>query len=300
MNIRNRITQFLWTLVAHIRCSKGNILIGRVSGAGPAQEITIGSGLSISGTTLSATGSEGPPILIRTSLQGPPTVPQYIDVVSIDIGSASYDPAGRIPFLEMESGAPKFYRGGNYPTVTVFWDGTTWFTSVSINEAAGVQWFGDGGEIGAVPQFDWLQDSGGDFTPSGGIEITYGPQVSADFVGQWCRVGDASPFDWYQWDGEFWVKQLQNSEGLLTVSELTATSIVRTGSIQLLSFGSGYYGYLYAPNGMTQNAGYQLPQKSGWVGILDGYANSAAANAAVSVGDSWWDTTLKKVRTRMS
>lgn len=59
MSIRNRITQFLWTLVAHIRCSQGNVLIGRVAGPGPAQELTIGSGLLITGTTLSATGGGG-------------------------------------------------------------------------------------------------------------------------------------------------------------------------------------------------------------------------------------------------
>lgn len=63
MNIRNRITQFLWTLVAQIRCSQGNILLGRVAGPGPAQELTIGSGLQITGTTLSATGGGGGGVL---------------------------------------------------------------------------------------------------------------------------------------------------------------------------------------------------------------------------------------------
>lgn len=57
--IRDRITQFLYTLVTQIRCSKGNILLGRVTGAGAAQEITVGSGLSLTGTTLSATGGGG-------------------------------------------------------------------------------------------------------------------------------------------------------------------------------------------------------------------------------------------------
>lgn len=52
MSIRNRISQFLKSIF----CSKGGILLGRVAGPGPAQELTIGSGLQITGTTLSATG----------------------------------------------------------------------------------------------------------------------------------------------------------------------------------------------------------------------------------------------------
>ena len=43
-----------------------------------------------------------------------------------------------------------------------------------------------------------------------------------------------------------------------------------------------------------------IPDVSGKVCILPTYADSTAANAAVSVGDVWWDTTLKKARTRMS
>lgn len=70
MNIRNRITQFLWTLVANIKCSKGNILLGRVTGAGPAQELTIGSGLQITGTTLSATGGGGTGTISPSDIPG--------------------------------------------------------------------------------------------------------------------------------------------------------------------------------------------------------------------------------------
>jgi hypothetical protein len=45
---------------------------------------------------------------------------------------------------------------------------------------------------------------------------------------------------------------------------------------------------------------YSLPQASGTLGVLRNYVDSASANAAVSVGDAWWDTTLKKVRVRLA
>lgn len=54
MAIRDRITQFVTYLVKQIQCSQGGILIGRVTGDGKAQEITVGSGLTLSGTTLTA------------------------------------------------------------------------------------------------------------------------------------------------------------------------------------------------------------------------------------------------------
>lgn len=56
MAIRDRISQFVTYLVKQIKCSQGGILIGRVTGEGKAQEITVGSGLTLSGTTLTVTG----------------------------------------------------------------------------------------------------------------------------------------------------------------------------------------------------------------------------------------------------
>lgn len=43
-----------------------------------------------------------------------------------------------------------------------------------------------------------------------------------------------------------------------------------------------------------------FPDQDGVVGILPNYNDSATANANVSVGDAWWDNTLKKVRVRLS
>lgn len=63
-SVRDRITQLQTYLVNQIRCSKTNVIIGRyATGPGPAQELTIGSGLQITGTTLSATGGGGGGIL---------------------------------------------------------------------------------------------------------------------------------------------------------------------------------------------------------------------------------------------
>ena len=53
--IRDRINQLQAYLVKQIRCSKGGILLGRETGAGPAQEIDIGSGLTLVDGVLNAT-----------------------------------------------------------------------------------------------------------------------------------------------------------------------------------------------------------------------------------------------------
>ena len=54
MAIRDRITEFVTYLSRQVYCSKGGIVLGRVTGDGPTQEITVGSGLTLSGTTLTA------------------------------------------------------------------------------------------------------------------------------------------------------------------------------------------------------------------------------------------------------
>jgi hypothetical protein len=53
-------------------------------------------------------------------------------------------------------------------------------------------------------------------------------------------------------------------------------------------------------SGLSASRGATAPDASGTLGVLRAYANSTAANAAVSVGDAWWDTTLKKARVRLT
>ena len=54
--IRDRIQTFKLFLASQIGVSSGNVLLGRAVNSGTAQELTIGNGLVITGTTLSATG----------------------------------------------------------------------------------------------------------------------------------------------------------------------------------------------------------------------------------------------------
>jgi hypothetical protein len=219
--------------------------------------------------------------MTRTAAQGPPTNPQYLDVTAIGIGWSSYDPTGRIPFLEMEAGAPKYYRGGAHPKVTVFWD-TGWFTSVTINDATGVQWFGDGGVIAAVLEYDWIPDSGGDFTPTGNLEMALGPQVEPAYIGQWCRVGDAAPFDWYQaetltsWvNRTAWVIDLLATGGDgLGIHELCINSAGGTSGILNLYSDSGYRAQIYAPISYTANRTLEAPDIEGVLAVF-GAVNTA-------------------------
>lgn len=54
--IRDRITQFINTYVRQIYVSRGGVLLGRGTGAGPAEEIIIGAGLTLTAGTLTAAG----------------------------------------------------------------------------------------------------------------------------------------------------------------------------------------------------------------------------------------------------
>lgn len=213
--------------------------------------------------------------ITRTAAQGPPTNPQYMDVTGIGIGSASYDPTGRIPFLEMETGAPKYYRGGAYPTVSIFWDGSTYYTSVAINDAIGVQWFADGGEISPVPEYDWTPDSGGDFTPTGYLEMARGPQLEAAYIGQWCRVGDASPYAWYQAETlTSWINRTEEIALFLAlagdglgVHEIHINSAGGTSGQLSLWSDSGYRTQMFAPIAYTADRVVETPDGDGTMGL---------------------------------
>jgi len=53
-------------------------------------------------------------------------------------------------------------------------------------------------------------------------------------------------------------------------------------------------------NQITAPRTASFPNVTGMVGVLRSFADSTAANAAVSVGDAWWDTTLNKARVRLT
>jgi hypothetical protein len=53
--------------------------------------------------------------------------------------------------------------------------------------------------------------------------------------------------------------------------------------------------------GRPEDSTIGIPEGDGeYIGLLRGYIDSTAADAAVSVGDVWWDTTLEKARVRLS
>jgi hypothetical protein len=89
-------------------------------------------------------------------------------------------------------------------------------------------------------------------------------------------------------------KILRSSTGLLD-GPLTLPEVMVSG------FG---YTMLLGPvsNTLTNSGNTYIqthPFASGVYGVLRNYADSTAANAAVSVGDVWWDTTLNKARVRL-
>lgn len=51
---------------------------------------------------------------------------------------------------------------------------------------------------------------------------------------------------------------------------------------------------------LTASREWALPDAGGSIGVLREFADAAAADAVVSVGDAWWDTTLKKARVRLT
>jgi hypothetical protein len=66
------------------------------------------------------------------------------------------------------------------------------------------------------------------------------------------------------------------------------------------SFGwirGSFTGRIHAPDTLTANTTYTLPDASGTVPVVPAYADLTAANIALDAGDCWWDTTSKKLRT---
>jgi hypothetical protein len=51
------------------------------------------------------------------------------------------------------------------------------------------------------------------------------PVAAGDFLGQFCRVGDATPYDWYQWDGTAWQDPAGPAGISLTDAEINAIAI---------------------------------------------------------------------------
>lgn len=63
--------------------------------------------------------------------------------------------------------------------------------------------------------------------------------------------------------------------------------------------GPNRYFLIQHATALSQNREGKLPDKDGMFGVLPIFANSIAADAVVSVGDVWWDSTLNKARVRL-
>ena len=90
-----------------------------------------------------------------------------------------------------------------------------------------------------------------------------------------------------------------NLDGNKVVKFGTIGEIYASYAIRIADPGSGYIQleHLTSP---TSGHAAKFPDKSGAVGILPIYVDSAAANAVVSIGDAWWDLTLNKARVRLT
>ena len=83
-------------------------------------------------------------------------------------------------------------------------------------------------------------------------------------------------------------------------SGIWSVDLNAAGGVQAISFNRGLISGLIITAALTANRVWTLPDVEGVLPVLPSYANATAANAAVAVGDAWWDTTLKKTRVRLS
>lgn len=79
---------------------------------------------------------------------------------------------------------------------------------------------------------------------------------------------------------------LYGGGGSLITTELRVISGSASGNVSAL--------------GLTAVRDYVFPDVNGTLPSLRPFADSTAANAVVSIGDAWWDTTLNKARVRLS
>lgn len=117
-------------------------------------------------------------------------------------------------------------------------------------------------------------------------EIGVVPILSAD-------VSDATSAD----TPDVLVKR--NASGAAWFKSITITE---NGQCYFNDMISGKRVSLAVPEGEFSSADRSVywPDASGYLAVLPYFADSTAANASVSVGDAWYDTTLKKARVRLS
>lgn len=83
-------------------------------------------------------------------------------------------------------------------------------------------------------------------------------------------------------------------------SSIWSVDLNASGGVLAISFNRGLTSGIIITAALTANRVWTLPDVEGVLPVVASYANQTAANAAVAVGDAWWDTTLKKLRVRLS
>lgn len=97
-----------------------------------------------------------------------------------------------------------------------------------------------------------------------------------------------------------------NVEGSLRAGLFGGSSpstLVRPNLASLVLYQTPFGGSVTIGAMMTDSVSahsHTFPDVTGTVGTLPPFADTTAANAVVSVGDAWWDTTLNKARVRLS
>lgn len=242
MSLLSRITSGKTTLSKDIRVSQGGpILLGRqTSGAGKAQEIVVGSGLTLSGLTLSADASSawdditGKPTEFTPSAHThtfssltskPTTLAGYgiTDTAPTLITASEYDSivflGGLADEVELEYdgmfldrplfSAPVVGGPGNWQ---VSWDGVVWGLYGN-----GILIYNAIGDTALPTDAEWQ-----------GSTITLMPvAVNGIAVGQLRRRGASSPYSWYRWDGSVWESIDPPPAVSLTASKVVANAAAR-------------------------------------------------------------------------
>jgi hypothetical protein len=235
MSIRNRITQYLSSVLSsRIWFTTGQRIIGKsAAGAGYGSEIEIGTGLTLAGGTLSASGASdvgdlttagltadnmlrvavaggleertpaqvladiGVPALIRTAAQGSPNASTNIVITGIT-SPADSDPLTLSPNGTLGGKDSWRLTSGDKVWDAYFDDGSNeWVVAegVSVSFSAYKASTADS-PIGLT---GWSPDIG-TFTA---LTIAAGPSLVGTFVGQRCIVGTVNPVE-YTWDGTAW------------------------------------------------------------------------------------------------
>ena len=281
--IRNRIQQFLLFLVNQLHCTQGGVVLGRVTGAGSAQELTIGAGLTLTGTTLSATG------VAWNNISGKPTT--FAPVIGSGAGDAVAGNDARLTDARNPS-------AHNHQSSDIS-DATAVATANTVAKR----------DSNGSCNFEQVRV----FTIRAGQNAIFGSASQGSGVAGICAADGGIGVNGYNSAAGVGI-----SSGSLNGTGLSATSTAGTYhaifgdtapdkcAIERLWgafswFRGAYKGTLRATDTLTAARSWILPDKAGNVSVLSSFADAtAAASGGIVVGDAWWNSTSNKAVVRLS